>query len=101
MLLKREIYQEILPSCRPGPNKDAAKADLLQSFQIPARFTEDYSSSSDRLVNIFAAWVSDEYVWALVDFARIVRFHVMSRDAIWQKSELTPNSKVCDYIFNS
>lgn len=96
MGMNREIYDEILLNCGPGPNEDSEKAQLLRSFQVPSRFIEDHSSSSDRTVNIFAAWVSDDYAWVLVDFARIVRFHVLSCDAIWQRSKLSPKSPLSD-----
>jgi hypothetical protein len=94
MGMKHRVFDELLHNCVPGPNSDRKKAELLRSFKIPADLIEENSSSSNRTVNIFAAWISKEYVWVLVDFARLVRFHILSRNQIWSKDDVCPTSPV-------
>jgi hypothetical protein len=94
MGMKRPIFDKLICNCIPGPNSDRRKAELLRTFTIPNEFSEDNSSPSNRTVNIFAAWISKDYVWVLVDFARLVRLHVISRDQVWTKADLDPASFV-------
>jgi hypothetical protein len=92
--MKRKIFDTLMNNCVPGPNSDRKKADLLRTFKIPDDLIEEHSSSSNRTVNVFAAWISEEYVWILVDFARLVRFHIISRAKPWSKDDLKPTSPV-------
>jgi len=94
MGMKRAIFDKLIRNCIAGPNSDRRKAELLRTFTIPDELIEDNSSPSNCTVNIFAAWISKDYVWVLVDFARLVRLHVISRDRVWTKADLNPASSV-------
>lgn len=75
--LPRADYDDIVSCCQPGPSKDPARARKMRSFVVPERFRVAYSSAEDakaRTCNIFAAFVNEHHVWALIDFARLVRF---------------------------
>lgn len=84
--LTHDDYREIIQDDIPGPNADKTKANLLRSFPMPQHFINKNSSSPEkpRTINIFAAFVSSARVWAIVDFSRLVRLHVISKDEIWQ-----------------
>src|ERR1700733_7854824 len=63
MGMKRRVFDELIHQCISGPNSDPKKAELLRTFKIPEYLIEEHSSSSNRTINIFAAWISKEYVW--------------------------------------
>ncbi|KAG5349291.1 hypothetical protein C0989_004806 [Termitomyces sp. Mn162] len=86
-------FQLILAGDGPGPNDNKAKAERLRSFQMPKQFIEPGSSDSKRLVNIFAAFVSGDTVFAICDFARLVRMHIISSPTMWTENDLNPNSQ--------
>ncbi|RDB27826.1 hypothetical protein Hypma_002116 [Hypsizygus marmoreus] len=93
MCLDKPLYTEIVSKDIPGPNLDPDKADAIRSFVIPDRLIVPGSSPvRPRTINIFAAFVSDKRVWIVCDFARLIRLHVISRDAPWTKADLTPSS---------
>lgn len=94
MGMSRACFDEIIANSVPGSN--ATKGDRQHSFLVPRRFHEHWSSHPEktRTVNIFLAWVSQFWVWALVDFSRLVRFHVVSRDLPWKVTDLMPGSQV-------
>lgn len=94
--MSRADYDEIISRDVPGSNSDEAKASLLRSFHMPERFTEPDSSNPDepRTVNIFAAFVSDFGVLVIIDFSRLVRLHVISRNMPWTASDFLPSSPV-------
>jgi hypothetical protein len=89
------IFYEITHKCVPGPNKDRNKAAKMRSFPIPERFIEEHSKDKiNRVCNIFLALISDTNVWVLIDFARLVRLHIVSRDRPWIAEEFVPASPV-------
>lgn len=94
MGMSRACYDEIVATSVPGSN--AVKGSRQHSFPVPRRFHELWSSHPEkaRTVNIFLAWVSLTWVWALVDFSRLVRFYVISRDMPWTPSDMLPDSQV-------
>lgn len=92
MGMRRSVYDEIISTSIDGTNSD--RANIQQSFVVPSRFRETASSPVPHTINIFAAWVSDAWVWALVDFDRLVRFYVISRDEPWSSSDIQPGSSV-------
>lgn len=84
----------------PGPNKDKDKAERLRSFNIPAKYFEENSSSNkNRRTGIQVAWVSDKYVWALLDFSRLTRITITSHKANWGQDDLTPGSPVSNSLY--
>lgn len=92
MGMTRSDYDEITAVSVDGTGEDG---NLKQSFLIPSRFTEASSSYSlERTINIMVAWVSDCWVWALVDFSRLARFYILSRDLPWSSADINPNSAV-------
>ena len=91
--MKRADFDDIISASVPGSNKE--KSHLQHSFVVPSRFHESTSSSAHlRTANIFIAWVSDDWVWALVDFSRLVRFYIISRTIEWTSKDLKPDSLV-------
>lgn len=94
--LRRPDYDEIVSHDVPGPNPDGPKSKLLRSFVMPDRFITPKSSNNgkERTVNILAAFISDTEALPLVDFARLARIHVISRDDIWTELDLDPSSPV-------
>ncbi|KAH7902820.1 hypothetical protein BJ138DRAFT_973516, partial [Hygrophoropsis aurantiaca] len=101
--MTKDDFDEITKEDQPGPNKNRMKADKLRTFPLPQRFCEpDTSPNIKRTVNIFMAFVSESanYVWALVDFARIVRLNVISHSRFWSASDMLPSSPSWSTIFN-
>lgn len=96
MGMARSDYDEITSISVDGSGKDK---NLKQSFLIPARFREVSSSPSQRTANIMLAWVSDDWVWTLVDFERLARFYIVSRDLPWSSADIQPNSAVSKFLF--
>ncbi|KAH7903422.1 hypothetical protein BJ138DRAFT_988223, partial [Hygrophoropsis aurantiaca] len=88
-------FDNIIAGDQPGPNGNRSKAQKLRTFALPARFTEPGSSpNTNRTINIFAAFICDtsDYVWVIVDFARLVRLRVVSRAEPWNGCEMQPSS---------
>ena len=99
MRFNRQDFDEIIAMDVPGPNKSKSKAARLRSFKVPARFYEALSSETDnRTVNIFAALVLDDWVWAVVDFARLVQMHVVSIGRHFVEEDLQPGSAVSRFL---
>ncbi|KAI0690724.1 hypothetical protein C8T65DRAFT_587704, partial [Cerioporus squamosus] len=88
-----EDYHALTERCRPGPNKNKAKAKRLRSFKLPSRFVVPGCPTSkdedDRYINIFAAVVCQDCAIIITDFARLVRLHVMSLARLWMYEDLT------------
>lgn len=95
MGMKRSDYDEITSFSVDGSS--GKERNLKHSFLIPDRFHEGSSSPSKRTVNILLAWVSDDWVWVLVDFARLARFYIISRDIPWSSADIQPNSDVSKF----
>lgn len=93
--MPRSVYSEIIQNDIPGPSEDPERAETVRSFVIPPRFTVKNSSpNTTRTINILAAFVSPEWAWALVDFVRLGRFHVTSRDEVFTASDFDTTSLV-------
>lgn len=95
MGMPQAAYEETICDCIPGPNGNRHKANLLRTFVVPQQFIEEHSSKRKCTVNILAAWISDQYVWILVDFTHLVCFHVFSQVTQFSHDELYPELKVC------
>lgn len=92
MGMSRSDYDEITAFSVDGTGQNQ---NLKQSFVVPPRFCEPFSSPSlEHTVNIMLAWVSDSWVWALVDFKRLARFYIVSRDRPWSSADINPKSSV-------
>jgi hypothetical protein len=88
-------FEDITANDIPGPNSNGSKANKLRSFIVPDRFRVAGSSPKEkRTVNIMAAFVCEDYVWAIVDFARLVRIHVISRSELWTAQDFFVSSLV-------
>lgn len=93
--MPRNVYSEIIQNDIPGPNEDPERAEMVRSFIIPPRFTVKNSSpNTTRTINILVAFVSSEWAWALVDFVRLGRVHVTSRDKVYTASDFDVTSPV-------
>lgn len=93
--MPRRVYDEIVANDIPGPNEDSERAELVRSFIIPPRFTVKNSSPKNpRTLNILAAFVSPKWAWTYVDFVRLGRFHVKSRDKVYVASDFDVTSPV-------
>ncbi|KAI5830837.1 hypothetical protein K523DRAFT_415528 [Schizophyllum commune Tattone D] len=93
MRFTRKDFDEVISVDVPGTNKNKSKAARLRSFKVPKRFCEALSSSTDdRTVNILAALVLDDWVWAVVDFARLVQMHVVSIGRHFVKGDMQAGS---------
>ena len=89
------LYEQIISNSVPGPNPDPEKAELIRQFVLPESTRTKGSSPVPRYVNIFIAFRSETWVWALCDFARLVRTYVVSRDQLWKGSDFEDGSLVC------
>ena len=89
-------FNEITSNSIPGPN--TANRELIQSFVIPEQLiTPGSSPLHPQTVNILAAFGAEEWTWWVVDFACLVRMHVISHDRAWEESDLHINSLVCNH----
>lgn len=78
-----------------GPNKDPQKAELIRTFVIPDRFIIPGSSTNcPRIIKIFAAFISAEWVYVMSDFSGLVRMHLRSKKSLWTEGDLHPGSDV-------
>lgn len=86
--MSRTTYHQIISDSIPGTNADLQKSSLIRSFVFPDELIVPNSSERrPRRINIFAAFLSDEWAWVLSDFTRLVRMHVISRDRHWEASD--------------
>lgn len=91
-------FEALLANDCPGPNKNKMKVNHLRSFQVPDYMIEPGSSPNQiRRVNMFAAFIMQKHVIVLVDFARLIRLHVISGDVMWAAEDLHLNSEVRYY----
>jgi hypothetical protein len=96
-----EDFFAIISQDCPGPNKDAIKADQIRTFLIPKRLIIPNSSSTcPRTIKIFAAFISEKWVYVLSDFSGLVRMHVRSKQSPWTKEDLIPGS-IVSFLFSS
>lgn len=93
--MSRDVYNQLISKSIPGTNADLKKSALLRTFAFPEEYIIPGSSARrPRRINIFAAFVSDEWAWVLIDFTRLVRMHVISRDQPWEESDFDVSSPV-------
>lgn len=94
----RSDFDDIIgQSSVPGSNTNKSKAAKLRTFVLPQRFTEPGThKDTKRTINIMAAIVGSNSVWALVDFSRLAQFQVVSRTRHFDDSDLQPSSKVLE-----
>lgn len=94
--MKRTYYDEIISKDVPGQNADKSKAEVLRTFEIPERFVNDKSANptKKRYVNVLAAMVSETEAVLVVDFSRLSRLHVISKDSAWEETDMDPSSPV-------
>jgi hypothetical protein len=98
LILPKTDFFTILQGNGPGPNPDKAKAKRLRSFTIPNYTIEEGSSTKiNRKINILAAVVMETQVIALVDFARLARIHIRSRNKIYHPHNLSVESEVYSF----
>lgn len=98
--MPRSVYADIIQNDIAGRTEQ--REDKFRSFVIPSRWTIKNSSPTDpRTINILAAFVSPMWVWALVDFTRLARFHVTSRDQFYTASDFVVRSPVWLALFTS
>ena len=74
------------------------RARKMRSFLVPSQFKDAQSKNpnADRTVNVFLAVAcSDGLVWVLIDFARLVKYQVISRAKPWSANDLDAKSTVC------
>ena len=82
-----------------GPNADQSKAKCLRSFVIPADIVEleayQNKACPDRtqLINIFGGIKCQDSSFIVVDFARLVRFTIISLGRHWQEEDFSPDSE--------
>ncbi|CCM00169.1 uncharacterized protein FIBRA_02197 [Fibroporia radiculosa] len=101
--MKRNMFDEIIQNDVPGPNANASKAKKLRSFQLGSPFVVEGSrnASAPRLINIFAAVVCTDVVFALVDFARLITLRVISIERHWEADDFQPVSAVWALMWGS
>jgi hypothetical protein len=105
-----EIYDAIVKEDTPGQSNNSKlttaenqeRARLVRSFKIPAHFkskgSRDETSPDLRTTNIGIAFRSDDWTLAVSDFQRLSNYHVISRDRVWQESDLNLSSPVCHQL---
>ncbi|KAL0960298.1 hypothetical protein HGRIS_011925 [Hohenbuehelia grisea] len=93
--MPRTDYDEITNShVKTRGNKNDA---WHRSFEIPRRLFEPNSSPTEfRTLNIYAAFVSKDWVWALTDHQRLMHIRVVSRENVWTQADLSPDSPSWD-----
>jgi len=94
--MKPAVFWKIITHDVPGGNSDPQKAERIRTFVIPSEFTVPGSSSplETRTMKIFAAFVSERWVWVLSDFSGLVRMHIESKDRAWTAEDLAIGSEV-------
>ena len=101
-----EAYKQITDEDTPGPSnnpqltaeENAERARLMRSFKIPSKYSVEGARNPPKTVNILAAFVADDWAWALSDFVRLSNLHVISRDTAWQASDFVVTSEVSEYF---
>jgi hypothetical protein len=89
--MRRKYYDEIIK------NDVESGAHGYRSFVIPEgdEFKTPGSSSAQRIINIPAAFVSEDWVFVIADFSRLVRLHVVVRkNKPWGANDFDPKSPV-------
>ncbi|KAI0318305.1 hypothetical protein OF83DRAFT_1242401 [Amylostereum chailletii] len=95
-----EDFSEIISHCAPGPNKDTVKASRLRRFVAQDRFIDPATSPTQkRGLTITMALVCDDCVWVVMDFSRLIRFHVTSRSHMWTQDDFKVDSETWPKIW--
>ena len=69
MKFKTSDFYEIISHSVPGPSQNTNRAEKIRLFVILTRYLPDQIHDKRRLVNILAAVVCPDYIWAVCDFA--------------------------------
>ena len=97
--MKPEVYYEIVSEDFPGPNPDPSKSEYIRNFHIPKEFIVQHSSSTyPRTIKLYAVFISPKWVWAINDFAGLVRMHVTSRQKPWERSDFEIGGSVFFFL---
>ncbi|KAF8959399.1 hypothetical protein BDZ97DRAFT_1922926 [Flammula alnicola] len=95
--MPHEIYREIIANDYPDPNSESGG----RTFKIPDRFIVQHSSPiQPRTIKLYAAFVSDRWVWAIADHLELLKMHVKSRDTPWCRSDFEVGSSTWYELFN-
>lgn len=95
--MPKKLYHEIISNDIPGADQE--RGESVRSFQLPSHLTVSGSSkTTHQTVNIHAAFVSDLWVWAIVDFTRFLLLHVISRDRFWKVTDFQMMSMVSSLL---
>jgi hypothetical protein len=105
--MRLDHFQTIMANDAPGPNPNKKKSQKLRSRVVPEDLhvpgSKPLGKSGRRLINVFLAVICPHrnLVWALLDFSRLVRLHIISRDVPWKVEDIHPNSPVSsDYVLS-
>ena len=95
------VFWSIIGNDIPGSNEDPEKAELIRTFLIPDEYTIKHSSPKyPRTIKIFAAFVSESWVWVLSDFSGLVRMSVRSQSNPYTPEDFMVGSQVSNLIVN-
>lgn len=97
--MTRDQYEQIIATDEERPSEK--KPDFKPySYLIPntPEFVTMDSSESPRRINIFAAIVSEDWVWVVVDWSRMARCHIDLRQRPWTAGDFRPESAVSAFI---
>jgi len=100
MVIPRTDFDLMTSYSVPGPlaKKDAskAKAEKLRQYLIPQALNEPLSRKAEEqhYIRIYAAIVCPTLVFAVVDFSRLVRLFITSRDRPWTADDFEVSSVV-------
>jgi hypothetical protein len=96
MGMPRSVYEEITATDKPGPNKQASKAEKLRVYPIPEKYRVMGSSpkKGERTLYFYLAVISPTYVYVLEDFARLARLWWKSRTRKWLPEDITTDGSV-------
>ena len=94
--ISKEEFSRITARDIRGAHKDGELSEIMRSFVLPTEFNHPQSRSPNkaRTINIFFALVTECSVWIVTDFARLVSFHLISRERPWSQYDLLPSSEV-------
>lgn len=74
----------------------------MRSFRLPDKFKPPgpQNSEEDCTLNVLASVVCADFAYIIVDFTRLVKFHILSRRDVWTVHDLRPGSEVSTPIIH-